>query len=49
MGSFPGLLSYPIDHLEAHVQYLFQTVGVNEDKLGKVQYCLPFLYVVCVL
>ena len=40
VGSFPQLLSYPIDRLEAHVQYLFQTVGVSEDKLGKVRYCL---------
>ena len=47
MERFPRLLSYPVDRLEAHVQYLFQRVGISEDKLGQVRYCLLFSYAFC--
>ena len=44
---FPNVLGYAVESMKEHVEFLLNKVGVREDKLGKVRYCLLCLYSFC--
>jgi|AntAceMinimDraft_11_1070367.scaffolds.fasta_scaffold369114_1 hypothetical protein len=44
---FPSVLGLTVENMKEHVEFLLNKVGINEDKLGRVRYCLLCSYAFC--
>lgn len=42
----PQVLSYTVENMEEHVEFLLNEVGVSDAKLGKVRYYLIYAYII---
>ena len=47
MVKFPKVLSYTVENMKEHVEFLLDKVGISEAKLGQVRYCLLCSYAFC--